>query len=283
VSRLTGERPVEGVTPDSILAIHAAGYRAVRDRLGDGEGKVLDLGCGTGFESARFAREGRHVLGVDYERRALGEARARFGPGCATAGAGASTTAGASGGSHASLHVACMRAEQLGLTAGAVDWLCSSHLVEHFDDPGAHVAEAARVLSATGSAFFLTPNAPADFENPYHVHLFGPAELGALLSVHFAEVEVLGLEASPRARADLAARRARARRILALDVFGLRRRLPRSWYQRAYATLLPLAYRLVARGDVAGGSGVTADDFFVSSEITDETPVLLAVVGRPRR
>ena len=32
--RLTGERPMEGVTPDSLLALHAAGYRTIIERLG---------------------------------------------------------------------------------------------------------------------------------------------------------------------------------------------------------------------------------------------------------
>jgi hypothetical protein len=31
--KLTGERPIEGKTPDSLLALHAAGYREVRERL----------------------------------------------------------------------------------------------------------------------------------------------------------------------------------------------------------------------------------------------------------
>ena len=33
---LTGERPMEGSTPDSLLALHDAGYREVRLRLGPG-------------------------------------------------------------------------------------------------------------------------------------------------------------------------------------------------------------------------------------------------------
>ena len=55
---------MEGVTPDSLLALHAAGYRTVIERLG--KGTVLDVGCGQGFESARFLADDRRVVGVDY-------------------------------------------------------------------------------------------------------------------------------------------------------------------------------------------------------------------------
>ena len=67
--QLTGERPQQGVTPDSLLALHAAGYRTVIERLGPGT--VLDVGCGQGFESARFLAPGRRVVGVDYSAEAV--------------------------------------------------------------------------------------------------------------------------------------------------------------------------------------------------------------------
>jgi hypothetical protein len=57
VAKLTGERPLEGITPDALLALHAAGYRAVRERLGPG--RMFDVGCGQGFESAQFAAADR--------------------------------------------------------------------------------------------------------------------------------------------------------------------------------------------------------------------------------
>ena len=60
-SRLTGERPQQGVTPDSLLALHEAGYRAVLDRIG--QGRILDVGSGQGFESARFLSGDRQVAG----------------------------------------------------------------------------------------------------------------------------------------------------------------------------------------------------------------------------
>src|SRR5271156_7132475 len=77
-ARLTGERPQEGVTPDSLLALHEAGYRAVLDRIG--HGRILDVGCGQGFESARFLSPDRQVFGVDYSSEAVLVAASRYGP-----------------------------------------------------------------------------------------------------------------------------------------------------------------------------------------------------------
>ncbi len=259
--RLTGERPQEGVTPDSLLALHAAGYRTVIERMG--AGAVLDVGCGQGFESARFLAPDRRVVGVDYSAEAVELARANYrGDGLATAQ---------------------MNALALGLAQGSFDWACSSHLIEHFDRPEGHVAELARVMADDGTVFFLTPNAPADFENPFHIHLFEPPELRALLGKYFHDVTVQGLDAVPQVKADFTARREKAQKVLRLDVFDLRHRIPRSWYIGFYTRALPLAYRVIARGDSGGSTGITADDFFVTDDLDRTTMVLFATASRPRR
>jgi SAM-dependent methyltransferase len=249
------------VTPDSLLALHAAGYRAVTQRLGPG--RLLDVGCGQGFESIGFAAPDRVVVGVDYSAEATTAAAERYGP--------------------EGLHVARTDARRLGLTDGSFDWACSSHLIEHFTEPEGHVAELARVLGPEGTAFFLTPNRPADFENPFHLHLFDRPEIRGLLDRHFAEVWVGGIDAVPAVKADFAARRAKADKVLALDVFDLRHKIPHRWYVAAYTHLLPLAYRLMARGDSGGGTGITVDDWFVTDDVDDTTLVLFGVARRPRR
>jgi len=259
--QLTGERPQQGVTPDSLLALHAAGYRTVIERLGPGT--MLDVGCGQGFESARFLAPGRRVVGADYSAEAV-EA--------------ASRTYGAAG-----LETAQMNALALGFAEGSFAWGCSSHLIEHFDDPEGHVAELARVLRDDGTAFFLTPNAPADFENPFHIHLFEPPELRALLSRYFHDVTVQGLDAVPHVKADFTARRVRAQKVLRFDVLDLRHKIPRSWYVGFYTRALPVAYKLIARGDAGGTTGITADDFFVTDDLDTTTMVLFATASRPRR
>jgi len=259
--RLTGERPMEGVTPDSLLALHAAGYRTVIERLGPGA--VLDVGCGQGFESVRLLAADRPVTGVDYSADAVAFARRHW--------------------SGTGLRVAQMNALALGLAAGSFRWACSSHLIEHFDEPEGHVRELARVLTDDGTAFFLTPNAPADFENPFHIHLFEPDELRAMLGRHFHDVTVQGLDPTEAVKADFTARRVKANKVLRLDVLDLRHRIPRSWYIAAYTRALPIAYKLIARGDSGGSTGITADDFSVTDHLDRTTMVLFATASRPRR
>jgi len=259
--QLTGERPQQGVTPDSLLALHAAGYRTIIERLG--RGTVLDVGCGQGFESARFLAPGRRVVGVDYSAEAVELAKRSYGSD--------------------GLETAQMNALALGFTEGGFDWACSSHLIEHFDEPEGHVTELARVLKDDGTVFFLTPNAPADFENPFHIHLFEPPELRALLSRYFHDVTVQGLDAVPHVKADFTARRVRAQKVLRFDVLDLRHKIPRSWYVGFYTRALPVAYKLIARGDAGGTTGITADDFFVTDDLDTTTMVLFATASRPRR
>jgi SAM-dependent methyltransferase len=228
-----------------------------------GSGRVLDVGCGQGFESARFLRPDRQVVGADYSSDAVATAAARYGP--------------------EGLRVAQVNALGLGFATGSFDAVCSSHLIEHFTEPEPHVAEVARVLRDDGAAFILTPNEPTDFENPFHLHLFDRAELRALLERHFDEIWLGGVDASPHVKADLTARRIKGNRLLRFDVFDLRHRMPHSWYVWSYTRLLPLAYKLVAKEDAGGRTGITADDWFVTDEPDDTTLVLFAVARRPKR
>jgi SAM-dependent methyltransferase len=257
--KLTGERPVAGATPDSLLALHAAGYREVVKRLGDGI--VLDIGCGLGDETRALNAPGRVVLGVDYDRETALEARGTL---------------------RGELLFAAMDGSRLGIRSGSVDAVCSSHIIEHFSAPERHVAEIGRVLAPDGTAFVITPNAPADFENPFHVFLFAPDQLASLLRLFFDEVEVLGIEGDDAFHADFAVRRSSGERLLRLDALDLRHKVPRSWYVRAYERALPVVYRLLGRDRSGVGSGIDVGNLFVTTQVTPSTPVLFAVARGPR-
>jgi SAM-dependent methyltransferase len=250
---------MEGATPDSLIALHRAGYREVLERLGPG--RVLDVGCGTASETARFAQPDRAVIGVDYDSgTALEAAR-----------------------SHTSLRFAAMDGSAMGFAAASFDWVCSSHIIEHFTMPECHVAELARVCGDDGTTFVITPNNPADFENPFHVYPFVPDVLGSLLRLFFADVTILGLEGDQELKADFAARRVQGERILRLDALKLRRRIPHSWYVWSYERVLPLVYKTLGTRHTGIGSGLDDSHFFIADEIVETTPVLFAIARRPRR
>lgn len=256
--KLTGERPIEGQTPGSLLALHAAGYREVRALLG--AGRILDLGCGLADGTASLSGPGRVLVGLDYDPDTAVAARQL----------------------HPEVSTVCGDGTALPFADESFEYVCSSHLIEHFADPRSHVREIARVLVADGTAVFLTPNAPADFENPYHVHLFEPHGLAAMLGSAFSSVTVVGLDGDPRVKADFDQRRTTANRLLALDPWGLRHRLPHSWFIALHATGRRVAYRLLANRH-GGGDPITEEQFHLVERIDPSTLVLLAVARGPRR
>ena len=256
--RLTGERPIEGKTPDSLLALHSAGYREVLDRIGGG--RFLDIGCGLGDGSALFLGDGRTVFGVDYDP----------------------ATAIAAHEARSDLRTAASDGSRIAVRTGSVDWVCSSHLIEHFVEPEGHVAESARVLGDEGAAFFITPNAPADFENPYHVYLFDPDDLRQMLGRHFEDVTVMGLDGDAAVKADFERRRKLARTLLKLDPWGLRHKLPRSWFVGLHAFARRVTYPFLNR-KASEAPPITAEQFSITETIDPTTLVLFAVAKRPKR
>ncbi|HEY3830671.1 MAG TPA: class I SAM-dependent methyltransferase [Acidimicrobiia bacterium] len=259
--KLTGERPIEGSTPDSLIALHEAGYREVAARLGPGT--VLDIGCGVGDATMRLSAPDRFVIGIDYDAPTAIGAQAKYGaPGHAGFGA--------------------MDGSRLGLRDHSIDWVCSSHVVEHFTQPERHVAELARLVAPDGTVFVLTPNHPADFENPFHVYDFEPPQLDSLLRLFFDDVTVLGLEGDDAFAADFGRRRASGERLLRLDRFELRKHLPQRTYVWAYERVLPMVYRVLGSKTTGIGSGLDDSHLYMNDSVVTTTPVLFAIARRPR-
>ena len=92
-----------------------------------------------------------------------------------------------------------------------------------------------------------------------------------------------GVDAEEWVKADFAARRNKAKKVLALDVFDLRHKIPQSWYVGAYTRLLPIAYKVIARGDAGGATGITVDNWFVTDQADETTLELFAIAKKPKR
>jgi SAM-dependent methyltransferase len=248
---ITGERvsaPEGGFNPT--FQRHVAAYRLCAPLLP--QGRVLDLGCGTGHSFRELAP--RETVGVDVEPVALA-------------------------GQERETHVADMRSLPFG--PGSFASVLSVHSIEHVPDAARAVAEIVRVLAPGARAVLVTPNRltfglPDEIIDPYHYVEYDAAELSALCTPHFARVEVLGLFGSARYQALIDAERGELHRLLRLDPLRLRRLLPRRVRQRLYDARLR-ASRAVPQ---PGALEIGPEDFTLASRPLESALDLVAVCDR---
>jgi SAM-dependent methyltransferase len=255
VSRVlfTGERLHEGDPLFSVdLARHHAAYDYARARIRSG--RVLDLGCGTGYGTAGLHGAGATVIGID-----------RIAPDPQSRGGALFARADLSG---------------LPLRERSFDLIVSFQVIEHLVDPGPYLDAIARLLARDGLAILTTPNVLlSDGVNPYHVHEYRGEELRERLLRHFHEVELLGVGMSAPVRTYMEARSQRIRRIMRLDPLRLRDRLPRGLVLWLFAAFAVLVRRRTNAGD--GTPEASAADFPIGPP-RDDAIDWLALCRRPR-
>lgn len=253
---ITGERvstPTGAFNPT--FQRHVAAYRGIAPLI-PAEGEILDLGCGTGHSFAELGD--RTTVGVDVSEEALrGQDRETL--------------------------VADMRRLPSTWT-GRFSAVVSVHAIEHVTRAEDAVAEIARVLTDDGVAVLVTPNRltfarPDEIVDPYHHVEYDVAQLSALVATGFDEVEVRGLQGSPRYLTFQDGEKARMNRILGLDPLGIRHRLPRRVLRFAYDAALTATRR---HGDEASAA-ITPEDFWVAADDAHASLDLVAVARRPRR
>ncbi len=119
--------------------------RYLVSRLPPDRGSVLDVATGTGLVAAELGRRGFRVTGVDQSTEMLSRARERFG---------------------ASVELVEASAESLPFADGAFDHLTVTYLLRYVDDPGATLAELARVVRAGGTIASLEFGVPGGIARP---------------------------------------------------------------------------------------------------------------------
>lgn len=250
----TGERLHEGDALFALdLARHRAAYEVARSHVRGG--RVLDLGCGAGYGTARLAGAGAFVLGID-----------RIAPDAESRAGGA--------------HFARADLRGLPLREGSFDLVVSFQVVEHLEDPTGYLEAIAGFLRNDGLAILTTPNVlMSDGVNPYHVHEYRADELERALLPHFEEVEVRGVGMSGPVRAAMQTRSRRIRRIMRLDPLRLRERLPRPLLERLFAAFALLVRRRARAAE--GTPDATWRDFPIEPAREDSID-LLALCRRPR-
>jgi 2-polyprenyl-3-methyl-5-hydroxy-6-metoxy-1,4-benzoquinol methylase len=250
----TGERLHEGDERFALdIARHRAAYEVARRHAE--RGRVLDLGCGSGYGTELLAGGRAHVVGID-----------RVPPDRPSRRCGGSFLLGD------------LRA--VPLAPGSFDLVVSFQVIEHLDDPAFYVDALAELLCPQGLALVTTPNArTSDGVNPYHLHEYTADELAACLGKRFGEVEMRGIHPTEPVRRALEERSRRIRRIVKLDPLGLRDRLPRRLVEWLFARFA-LLVRRPGRRPAGGEAEVTWRDFPVGPA-DDSCLDLLALCRRP--
>ena len=220
----TGERLHAGNRLFAVdLARHEAAYELARARLP--RGRVLDLGCGSGYGSASLARSHASVVGLD-----------RIRPDAASR---------ASGG-----RFVRARLEGIPFAKRSFALIVSFQVIEHLEDPTLYIDAIADLLEPGGVALITTPNlAMSDGVNPFHVHEYHAQELAGSLSRRFRSVEIHGIGASEPVHRYLEQRSQRIRRIMRLDPLRLRDRLPRGLVEWLFARFALLVRRQTQASD----------------------------------
>ena len=123
-----------------VYLMHEASYRWADPHVRGG--RVLDLGCGTGYGTASLVGVASDVVGVDVSGEAIEIATEAFG------------TSGAE-----FRRVADPSRNTLPFGDASFDAVLSFQVIEHLDRPGAYLAEAARVLVPGASCCWRPPTA----------------------------------------------------------------------------------------------------------------------------
>ncbi|HEY7045821.1 MAG TPA: class I SAM-dependent methyltransferase [Jatrophihabitantaceae bacterium] len=180
---LTGERTAPGVWHENYwFRRHEAAYEHLLTyasvRL------LLEIGCGEGYGTARFASVAGEVIGLDYDAATVRHAASRYaGPTFLRANLAA-----------------------LPVRDDAIDVVAGLQVIEHVWDHPQFVHECRRVLRPGGVLLLTTPNrvtfSPGRDTptNPFHTHEYTAAELTELLSRSGFAAEVRSLHAGPRLR-----------------------------------------------------------------------------------
>jgi SAM-dependent methyltransferase len=174
VSEFTGERVIPGQVNDDLWAEHVARY-AFAARFASHK-RVLDLGCGAGYGTARLAQTASSTVGVDLAPEAIDYAVSHY----------------------PSAEFLQCSAAAVPLPPDSFDLITAFEVIEHLPDWRALLAEARRLLLPNGLLIVSTPNQRYYAEtrakagpNPFHSHEFEYAEFRAALGDFFPHVQIL--------------------------------------------------------------------------------------------
>ncbi len=262
--RFTGER----IIPDTpslqyTFARHEVVYRAIANHLKHQQ--VIDCGCGEGYGSSILRQQAAAVVAIDRSPSTISDAQQKY--------------------VHQGITFIPQELEQTWpFTQQSFDAAVCCQVIEHLKIPELLLREMSRILKPSGWAVLSTPFRPTfsptgDILDPYHFHEYDRQEYEQLLRKFFPTVSIYALTGNQIIIDHLHRDISSIRRIVALDLFRLRRWLPLSIKQWCYDVGLNTVRRLqYASGTVRP---VTIQDFRITAKQIPDDHVLdlIAICG----
>lgn len=217
-------------------------------------GRVLDLGCGSGYGTAELADSLPRIVGLDRIQPDSKNQRE---------------------------NIDWVRADLRGnpLVSAQFQLIVSFQVIEHLEDPHVYLESISRLLAPGGTALITTPNLlTSDKINPFHVHEYEADELAALLAPYFDTVEMKGVGVSSNVAPYFEERLERINKIMRIDPLGLHKMLPEGLVTWLFAKGALLVRRGIQDGE-GGMPDARLEDFPIGA--TDPGDIdLLAVCRR---
>jgi len=160
------------ITKRNIFVV--ARYSIVLHKTENCEGKrILDVGCGDGVLSYLLSQKGAFVIGVDSSDEAITFAKKKTR-------------------NIKNIEFIKASAYHLPFKHNYFDYVCSSDVIEHLQEPEKMLAEIRRISNENGKRIITTPlrftEEPLD---KMHVQVFFESDFRSLLTVHFSKIQII--------------------------------------------------------------------------------------------